>query len=156
MINEVMSPNPQSEGINVYPYISYQGEVYILDRDLFNQFPGSPIYHKVAKYATFPRLPLFNMEMSVNEMAQDFPVDDDNQSGEELPSTGETVAPAAHNEGSGDPNVGPDSMYDSFESMNDFEAPDYDELMTGAESQSKSENYQSEGKGELRDPFCGV
>ena len=44
-------------------------------------------------------------------------------------------------------------MYDSFEAMDDFEAPDYDDLMTG-ETQSQSDNYQAEGEGELQDPMC--
>ena len=153
MINEVMSPNPHLEGINVYPYIQYHGDVYVLDNDLFAQFPGTPVYRKLTKYQTFPRLPLFSKQMSVAEMAKEFPVSDDNSQREELPSSDGVDAPAAHNEGSGDPNVGPDVMYDSFEAMDDFEAPDYDDLMTG-ETQSQSDNYQAEGEGELQDPMC--
>lgn len=74
MVNELMSPNPRFEGINVYPYISYNNEIYVLDEGLFNQYPGSPTYHKLPKYATFPRLPLFSREMNITELAEEFPI----------------------------------------------------------------------------------
>jgi hypothetical protein len=72
-----------------------------------------------------------------------------------MPSIDSTEAPVAHNEGSGDPNIDSYSMYDTFDAMDDFEAPDYEEAQTG-EPESKTESYQAEGEGELRDPFCGV
>jgi len=46
-------------------------------------------------------------------------------------------------------------MYEAFDAMDDFQAPDYVEAPVG-EPESKTENYQAEGEGELRDPFCGV
>ena len=156
MVNEIMSPNPQFEGINVYPYIQYNGEVYVLDKELFDQYPGSPLYRKLDDYQTFSKLPLFSRQMSVVQMAQEFPVKDNNP--QEGQSTGPAApeAPMAHNEGSGDPNVGPDSMYDSFASMGDsFDFPDPADA-AAAEEKSPSDTYQNEGEGELKDPFCPV
>ena len=151
MINEVMSPNPLSEGINVYPYIQYNGDVYVLDKNLFDQYPGTPIYHKLTPYQTYSRLPLFNIEMSVAEMAKEFPVGEEQQ---ETPDVGTVDAPMAHNEGDGDPNVGPDSMYDEFAGMDD----DFDFIdpadVEQAEEANPSDAFQSEGEAELKDPFC--
>ncbi len=156
MINEVMSPNPQLEGINVYPYIQYNGDVYVLDQNMFDQYPGTPIYHKLTKYQTYPRLPLFNIEMSVEKMAKEFPVSDEYNQDGELPDIGSVEAPMAHNEGDGDPNVGPDSMYDEFAGMDDdFDFVDPADAAQ-AEETSSSDTFQSEGEGELRDPFCGI
>jgi hypothetical protein len=61
-----------------------------------------------------------------------------------------------HNEGSGDPNIGPDYMYEAFDNMDDFEAPDYDDLMGEAEPQSPTDSYKAEGEGELQTPLCGI
>jgi hypothetical protein len=153
MINEVMSPNPQLEGINVYPYIQYNGDVYVLDQNMFDQYPGTPIYHKLTPYQTYSRLPLFNIEMSVAEMAKEFPVDEEQQ---ETPDVGTVDAPMAHNEGDGDPNVGPDSMYDEFAGMDDdFDFVDPADAEQ-AEEANPSDTFQSEGEGELRDPFCEI
>ncbi len=154
MVNEVMSPNPQFEGINVYPYIQYQGEVYVLNKDLFKQWPGTPVYEKLDRYQTFSRLPLFSKQMSVAQMAQEFPVRDDNQRDEELPSVGSVDAPMAHNEGFGDPNIGPDSMYASFDSMGEFDFEVDPSDLSSAEEASPSDTYQNEGEGELKEKFC--
>jgi hypothetical protein len=60
----------------------------------------------------------------------------------------------AHNEGDGDPNVGPDSMYDEFAGMdNSFDFPDPADAAQ-AEEASPSDAFQSEGEAELKDPFC--
>ena len=151
MINEVMSPNPQLEGINVYPYIQYQGEVYVLDKSMFDQYPGTPIYHKLTPYQTYSRLPLFSIQMSVAEMAKEFPVSEEQQ---ETPDVGTVDAPIAHNKGEGDPNVEPDSMYEEFAGMDDsFDFPDPADAAQ-AEEANPSNTFQSEGEGELRDPFC--
>lgn len=153
MINEVMSPNPQMEGINVYPYIQYNGDVYVLDQDMFTQYPGTPVYHKLTSYQTYSRLPLFSIQMSVTEMAKEFPVGEEQQ---ELPDVGTVDAPMAHNEGDGDPNVDSYSMYDEFAGMDDnFDFPDPADA-SQAEEASPSDTFQSEGAGELKDPFCGV
>jgi hypothetical protein len=149
MINEAMSPNPLSEGINVYPYISYQNEIYVLDKDLFDSYPGTPIYRKLPQYDTYSKLPLFNINMNVAEMAVEFPVGEDNNMNE-MPDVGSVDAPVAHNEGTQDPSV-ESSMQNSFDSMDDFEAPDYYEA---PEPQDDTERYQVEGEGELRDPMC--
>ena len=153
MINEVMSPNPQLEGINVYPYIQYNGDIYVLDQNMFDQYPGTPVYHRLTPYQTYSRLPLFSIQMSVKEMANEFPVNEEQQ---ETPDIGTVEAPIAHNEGEGDPNVGPDSMYDEFAGMDD----DFDFIDPAdaeqAEEASPSDAFQSEGEGELRDPFCGI
>jgi hypothetical protein len=153
MINEVMSPNPQLEGINVYPYIQYNGDIYVLDQNMFDQYPGTPIYHKLTPYQTYSKLPLFNIEMSVTEMAKEFPVNEEQQ---DTPDVGTVDAPMAHNEGEGYPNVGPISMYDEFAGMNDdFDFADPADAEQ-AEEASLSDTFQSEGEEELRDPFCGV
>ena len=153
MINEVMSPNPQAEGINVYPYIKYNGDIYVLDQSMFDQYPGTPIYHKLTPYQTYSRLPLFSIDMSVTEMAKEFPVNEEQQ---DTPDVGTVDAPMAHNEGEGDPNVDSYSMYDEFAGMNDnFEFADWSDA-NQAEEASPSDTFQSEGKAELKDPFCGV
>lgn len=152
MINEVMSPNPLSEGINVYPYIQYNGDVYILDRNLFEQYPGTPVYHKIQKYSTFSRLPLFSRQMSVTEMADKFPLEAQNYQGGETPSFDGVDAPMAHNEGYDDPAVD-SGMYAAFDAMDDFEAPDWEDAPTDNQDDG-SNKYQNEGEAELRDPFC--
>lgn len=152
MINEVMSPNPLSEGINVYPYIQYNGDVYILDKNLFEQYPGTPVYRRIQKYSTFSRLPLFSRQMSVKEMADKFPLEAQNYQGGETPSFDGVDAPMAHNEGYDDPAVGSD-MYAAFDAMDDFEAPDWEDDPTD-NSDNGTSKYQSEGEAELRDPFC--
>ena len=149
MINEVMSPNPLSEGINVYPYIYYQGDVYMLDKDLFDQFPGNPVYHRVPQYDTYSRLPLFNIGMSVTQMAQEFPIEEGGFQNE-IPDVGSVEAPAAPNDSNEDPAVD-NSMQAAFDAMDDFEAPDWEDA---PEPQSEGESYQNEGQGELLDPFC--
>jgi hypothetical protein len=153
MINEVMSPNPQLEGINVYPYIQYNGDIYVLDQTMFDQYSGTPIYHKLTPYQTYSRLPLFNIEMSVAEMAKEFPVNEEQQ---ETPDVGTVDAPMTHNEGDGDPDVGPDSMYDEFAGMDDdFDFVDPADAEQ-AEEANPSDTFQSEGERELRDPFCVI
>ena len=152
MINEVMSPNPLSEGINVYPYIQYNGDVYILDRNLFEQYPGTPVYHKIQKYSTFSRLPLFSRQMSVTEMADKFPLEAQNYQGRETPSFDGVDAPMAHNEGYDDPAID-SGMYAAFDAMDDFEAPDWEDAPTDNQDDG-SNKYQNEGEAELRDPFC--
>lgn len=153
MINEVMSPNPQMEGINVYPYIQYNGDVYVLDQNMFDQYPGIPIYHKLTPYQTYSRLPLFNIEMSVSEMAKEFPVGEEQQ---ETPDVGTVDAPMAHNEGDGDPNMDSYSMYDEFAGMDeDFDFSDPADAAQADEA-SNSDTFQNEGAGELKESFCGV
>jgi hypothetical protein len=93
--------------------------------------------------------------MSVTQMAQEFPVSEENRQSEELPSVDGVGAPMAHNEGSEDPSIASESMYDAFDSMDDFEAPDYDGMMT-RETPSPTDTYQAEGEGELRDPMCNA
>jgi 23S rRNA pseudouridine1911/1915/1917 synthase len=67
---------------------------------------------------------------------------------------GTVDAPIAHNEGEGDPNVDPGSMYSEFDGMDDnIDFPDPSDIEQ-AEDASPSDTYQSEGEGELRDPFC--
>lgn len=154
MINEVMSPNPQFEGINVYPYISYNGEVYVLDQELFDQYPGTPLYHKLAQYATYPRLPLFSREMNVSELAQEFPVSD-RAAEEEIPDVGSVAAPEApiaHNEGSEDPTVD-NSMNAAFDAMDDFDV-EFDPSDIDSAPASQSDTYSSEGNAELQKPMC--
>ena len=67
---------------------------------------------------------------------------------------GEADAPVAHNEGSGDPNIGSDSMYEAFDSMDDFDVDVDPSDFGSAEETSPADNYQSEGEGELEKPFC--
>ena len=155
MVNEVMSPNPLSEGNNVYPYISFEGKVFVLDKDKFEQWPDSPIYHKLPEYDTYPKAPLFSRQMSVAEMAQEFPVN--NVATVPSGSSEDVVdAPIAHNEGNEDPAT-QSAMYSAFDSMDDsFNFPDPSDAATAEEAPSKSEHYQSEGESELRDPFCVV
>ena len=151
MVNEVMSPNPLSEGINVYPYISYDGEIYVLDKDMFEQWPGTPIYHKLAQYATSPKTPLFSRQMSVTELAEVFPK---SMESPELPDIGTVDAPMAHNESDEDSAVD-NSMQAAFDSMDDsFDFFDPSDAAAAVEAPSKSEQYQNEGEGELQDPFC--
>jgi hypothetical protein len=152
MINEVMSPNPQFEGINVYPYISYNGEVYVLDQDMFDQYPGTPIYHKLPKYATYSRLPLFNKQMNVTEMAQEFPIDNTQPEMPDVGSVPAPDAPMAHNEGTENPYVD-NSMNADFDSMDDFD-PDFDPSDMDNIPTSKSDTYSSEGEAELQKPMC--
>ena len=153
MINTVMSPNPQLEGINVYPYIIYQGNVYVLDKDLFEQYPGTPVYHKLEKYATLPKLPLFSREMSITELAEKFPVNDSFQEQEELPSIDDVNVPMVHNDSDEDSSIS-NSMDAVFEAMDEFNPEvDWSDVPTG-EEQSKSEKYENEGEGELQSPFC--
>ena len=59
-----------------YPFIRYNDDLYILDRDKYNDTPGRPEYHKVKRYATFSKAPLFSSQMSVAELADEFPVSD--------------------------------------------------------------------------------
>ena len=141
MINEVMSPNPKSEGINVYPYISYEDEVYVLDQELFDQNPGSPVYYKLSQYATYPRLSLFNMEMSVSQMAQEFPTSE-NPTDEGMPDSGND--PAVDNNPS--PSPAPDPMDDFNE--------DWDPSDLSGIPESKSDKYTGEGSSELQKPMC--
>ena len=151
MVNEVMSPNPLSEGINVYPYISYDGEIYILDED--KSEIGKPTYNRLSKYATFPKLPLFSREMTVGELAQEFPKNDKaeekaNTDSNENPND----IPAAHNDSYEDSSVD-NSMNESFNSMDDFDV-DVDPSDFSEEPASKSETYKSEGDSELQKPLC--
>jgi hypothetical protein len=154
MINEVMSPNPRMDGINVYPYIRYKGDVYELDREKFEAFPNMPTYHRLDSYQTYPRLPLFNREMSLSEMADTFPVDSNGSTGEKYPDAGLNDIPMSHNTGYGDPNIEPDSMFDGFDGMDDY-IPDYYDDAVGTGS-SNSDSFQSEGESELQKPFCNT
>ena len=156
MVNDVMSPNPDTE-INVYPYIQYNEDVYVLDTEMFDQYPGIPTYRRLTKYQTFPKLPLFSIQMSVGELAKQFPQDTEAQQKEEQPSIDLDDDPISHNEGSGNPNLDSDIYGSAFDS-NDTIPDDFmlNEDATPDAPQSKSDTYQSEGEGELRDPFCGV
>ena len=153
MINEEMSPNPQFEGINVYPYIQYNGDVYVLDQNMFEQYPGTPIYHKLTPYQTYSRLPLFNIEMSVAEMAKEFPIGEEQQ---ETPDVGTVDVPMAHNESDDDPNVGSNYMYEAFDSMGEYDFDIDPADAAQAEEASPSDTYKNEGEAELKDPLCGV
>lgn len=140
MVNELMSPDPRAKGINVYPYISHNGNIYILDRDMFDRFPGTPIYHRLNKYSTFPRLPLFSSQMSVTELAQEFPMGN-SSSDWDTAGVPETDDPSVEV-----------SMYESFKSMDDsFDFPDPSDF-DGPVSQS--DKYHNEGEGELQKPMC--
>ena len=87
--------------------------------------------------------------MTAGEMAREFPVGESNPQ-DEYPSV-DGVGPA-HNESYEDPSV--DNSSDDGPDM--FEGFDMDEDIAPDAPQSKSENYQNEGAGELLDPFCGV
>ena len=153
MINEVMSPNPKSEGINVYPYIQYNGEVYVLDNEMFEQYPGTPVYRKLSKYSTFPRMPLFSIQMSVAEMAKEFPVTDESSRQQVVPADNPD-APVSHNDGSEDPIIEPDNMYDEFAGMSDdFDFMDPSDAAEANEA-NPVDTFQSEGEAELKNPFC--
>lgn len=152
MINEVMSPNPLSEGINVYPYIYFDDGIYILDKELFEQYPGAPVYNRVKKYSTYPKLPLFSMQMSIMELAQEFP--SETTSKFETPNSEDADTPVSHDEFDEDPAVSND-MYAAFDAMDDFDVPDFFDAPLD-ETATDADKYQNEGEAELRDPFCGL
>ena len=149
MVNDVMSPKPQSEGLNVYPYIQYLGDIFILDEDAWETDKAHPTYNKVIGYATYSKLPLFSIHMSVVQLAQEFPATEGtNEVAQETPSVDE--GPAAHNDSNEDSAVD-NSMNAAFDAMDDFEVPDVE---PDAAPKSDTEKYNSEGESELRDPFC--
>ena len=59
-----------------YPFIEYNNDLYILDRDKYASVPGKPEYHKIIKYATSSKRPLFSSQMSNAELAEQFPVEE--------------------------------------------------------------------------------
>ena len=155
IINEVMSPNPRSEGVNVYPYINYQGDIYILNKDAYDQFPNIAIYRKVDKYGTFPKAPLFTMEYSLAQLAQDFPVTESAQQDVNAPDidVDGIDTPMAHDTSNEDPALTND-MYGLAYDSNDVIPDDFDLDVEPDAPQSKSEKYDNEGEGELQTPFC--
>lgn len=151
MVNELMSPKPQFE-INVYPYISYNNEIYVLDEDLFSQYPGNPTYHKLPKYATYPRLPLFSREMNITELASEFPISESTKPSNTNNSSSD--APMAYNESDEDSSI--DNSTDAaFEAMDDF-VPDYDPNDVENIPISKLDTYLNEGNDELQKPMCRI
>lgn len=155
MVNDVMSPNPLLEGVNVYPYISYNDELYILDQEKFDETPGRPVYHLVSKYATFPKLPLFNMEMSPSQMAEEFPWTQEEEKMAEGPSIEELYdedLPAAPSMPEEDPFVS-ESLFNTVEEMPEFATPD-PEVVNFAQQESKEDQYKNEGESEMQDPMC--
>jgi hypothetical protein len=150
MVNELMSPKPQFE-INVYPYISYNNEIYVLDEDLFSQYHRNPTYHKLPKYATYPRLPLFSREMNITELAEEFPISESTKPSNTNNSSSD--APMAYNESDEDSSI--DNSTDAaFEAMDDF-VPDYDPNDIENIPISKLDTYLNEGNDELQKPMCG-
>lgn len=148
-VNEVLSPNPQFSGTSIYPYISYAGDVYILDEEALSQNPSHPKYDKVNRYATDSKLPLFSSQLSVTELAQQFPWG--------ATSTDDAAAEESreddfvdHNESNEDSALESD-MFDIPDDFDNFELP---EDVTPDAPQSKSDAYSNEGKGELQTPFC--
>ena len=141
MVNELMSPNPRANGINVYPYITYGEDIYALDKDLFEQFPGIPTYHKLSRYKTFPKLPLLSIQMSVEELSREFPY---NASDEADTSSVDMMTD--------DPSVDA-NMYETFNNMDDdFDFIDPSDFE--GEPVDKSDTFKKEGEGELQNPMC--
>ena len=156
LINEVMSPDPKLKGINVYPYVKYNGDIYILNKEQFDLDPSNAVYSRVEKYATYPKLPLYSKQMSVIEMSQEFPYTISTQKAqEEDMSTDIYDIPMEH----GDEDVDPatQSMMDAMDDMNfdGFVDPSaaFDEV-NNMEAEDKSSQYKKEGGEELQNKFC--
>lgn len=156
MTNVAMSKDIQSEGANFYPYIMYNESVYILDKDALDVNPSELTYIKLPSYSTFPRLPLFNRNMSVAQMAAEFPLGESSQQSQEQPDNNPEDVPMSHNEGSGNPEIKPNSMFEEFEGMDDF-IPDFDPGdLDNIEEVNPSDTYKSEGEQKMQKPFCDV
>lgn len=151
MINEVTSPNPNSTGINVYPYIKYKGDIYILDKDMFDEYPGKPVYHKVEQYATYPRLPLFSRQMSVIQLAQEFPKTEQSNPGGDYYDMPD--GPYAPDFSSDDPML--QEAQASFDAMPyDFIDDSVFDAVENGDNMSTGDVYAQEGENELREPMC--
>ena len=143
-INTILSPKPLSEGVNVYPYISYENDIYVLDEEAYEYDASKAVYCKLPRYKTNAFLPLFSKEMSVMELAQEFPYTVSEQ--QEMPSIDlDEDYPSM-------PSEYPEVDIDSLNS--DYEGAFLPDDIEPNSPMSKSDVYQNEGEGELKDQFC--
>jgi hypothetical protein len=146
LVNELMSPKPKSEGSQLYPYISYDDNVYILDEEMYKIFRSSAYYHKLPRYSSYSSLPLFSRNTPIEQLAEEFPitatpVTNTNSIEEDNPYTPNPV--------SENPDID-NNLASIVDSMDAFDVGDF----TPDPAPSQGEQYSNEGTSTLEDPLC--
>ena len=155
-INDVLSPNP-NESISVYPYIQYQNELYVLDNDRMEVDPSHPTYNKVQEYATSKDVPLFSIQMTVDEMAEEFPKVTEAQIDTPIGING---APIEEMNVSENPDLTGNNMYDApdtYAGAGDIDLSDIPGFgfdLGEVSAPSRDTQYKEGGQSQIRDPWC--
>jgi hypothetical protein len=144
----ILSPNPRGEGVQPYPYISYRGEIYVLDTEAYANNGATAEYIKLESYPTNDVKPIYNINKSLTELSEEYNGIEPAPQPTEDNITADGSADIAHNTSNDNPDT--DNDEDDFsgsnlESINDVEAPG---------PASPSNRYEEEGKSSLESEFC--
>jgi hypothetical protein len=153
--NALLSPNSRKDGINPYPYISYNSDIYVLNEDMFEMDPSRAVYNKLPKYASNKWQPLFNMQMSVDEMSEQFSDIESQQPQSVTTPEQQDAMPYVQDA----PDVLPSREEQMAQSAEEFDdLGDWDTTwgmdIDFAMDLSTEEKYQRGGENELESPFC--
>lgn len=154
MRNDVLSPNPKKDGVMPYPYIRYDGDVYILDQEKYKDVKGKPVYHKLKKYATYPKNPIFSSQMSVAELAEEFPIEEGAPM-YDYPDIGDSYYPGAPMEYQTSSSYPYDNNNTGAPMEDNAAAPiDDDWGSANIDGVSSADVYRRGGENTMEQPFC--
>ena len=143
-VNTILSPNPRMTGVQPYPYISFDGDIYVLDSDAYDMNPAQARYHKLDDYPTSSYRPIYNMNKSVAQMADEYNNVQPQQQPQEK-NVNENSVDIAHNDSNDNPAV------DNSDSYNGPEPPDFGDF-SGIDDVAAPSPYNDEDT--LQDPMC--
>ena len=143
-VNTILSPNPRMTGVQPYPYISFDGEIYVLDANAYDMNTAQAKYHKLENYPTNSDMPIYNMNKSVAQMADEYSNVQPQQQPKEQ-SVNENSVDIAHNDSNDNPAV------DNSDNYNGPEPSDSGDF-SGIDDVAAPSPYNDEDT--LQDPMC--
>ena len=143
----ILSPNPRGEGVQPYPYISYKGEIYVLDTEAYANNGATAEYIKLEGYPTNDVKPIYNINKSLTELSEEYNAVEPAPQPTEDNITVDGSADIAHNTSNDNPDTDndEDDDFSNLESIDDVETPG---------PASPSNRYEEEGKSSLESEFC--
>ena len=134
-VNTILSPDPRMTGVQPYPYISYDGNVYELDADAYDSNPAEAKYRMLENYPTDKYRKIYNANKSLAQLADEYNGVTSGQKPEEPNIDADNHPDIAHNTSDDNPaidNTGNNDVSDlpeapdfsDFSSIDDVKAPE--------------------------------
>jgi hypothetical protein len=155
-VNTILSPDPRTTGVQPYPYIQYNGNIYELKQDEYDANPSTARYVMLENYPTSEFGAIYNINKSLTQLSEEYngiqpqeKTEEPNVNEDNSPDIGHNTSddnPDVNNSGSSDPlDVSEAPDFNDFSSIDDVKSPG---------TASKSQVYTNEGSSQYQTRPC--